>query len=179
MSRRPQPTLLIDGYNLLHAAGLARETYGPGDLERARDRLISRVRQLLDERQIARTVIVFDAKESVTFHGSAADVEGVRVVFPDRGVEADTVLEEMIRSHSAPKQLRVVSSDHRVRSAASRRRATPVDSDRFLRDAADAAARRRGPEKPTPGSVRGGEVRHWVDELNEAFGVSQRDDESG
>ena len=26
--------LVIDGYNLMHAAGLARATYGPGDLER-------------------------------------------------------------------------------------------------------------------------------------------------
>ena len=35
----PLPYHLIDGYNLLHAAGLAREKYGPGDLERALARL--------------------------------------------------------------------------------------------------------------------------------------------
>src|SRR5690349_20885382 len=32
--------LLIDGYNLLHAAGMAQHDYGPGDLLRCRTRLL-------------------------------------------------------------------------------------------------------------------------------------------
>ena len=35
--------LLIDGYNLMHAAGFARVRYGPGDLERCRLRLLNLV----------------------------------------------------------------------------------------------------------------------------------------
>ena len=165
-----QPTLLIDGYNLLHAAGLARATYGPGDLERARDRLLSLLGELLDADQLSKTVVVFDAKESVTFHGSRSVRAGVTVVFPDRGVEADAVLEEMVREHTAPKSLRVVSSDHRVQTAARRRRAAALDSDAFLRRSRGEAARDRGPEKPAPGPVGDGEVRMWVEEITDAFG---------
>ena len=31
--------LIIDGYNLLHAAGLAQKKYGQGELEQAREKL--------------------------------------------------------------------------------------------------------------------------------------------
>ena len=40
---------LFDGYNLLHAAGLARANYGPGDLERARTALLLKVSDGLDD----------------------------------------------------------------------------------------------------------------------------------
>ena len=166
-----QPTLFIDGYNLLHAAGLARPTYGPGDLGRARDRLLSLLGELLTAEQLAKTVVVFDAKESVTFHGSERMQSGVRVVFPDRGVEADEVLERMIRKHTAPRGLRVVSSDHRVQIAATRRKATAVDSDTFLRTSRREAAKDRGPEKPAAGPVSTGEVELWVNEIRDEFGA--------
>ena len=166
-----QPTLFIDGYNLLHAAGLARRTYGPGDLERARGRLISLLASLLGEDQATKTAVVFDAKESPGFHGSTSVRDGVTVVFPDRGVEADAVIERMIREHTAPKQLRVVSSDHRIQTAAKRRRATPVDSDAFLRAARKEAATDRGPEKPEPGLVPDAEVEYWAEEIRDAFGA--------
>ncbi len=39
--------LLIDGYNLLHAAGLGRARYGPGDLQRARQALLRKLFELL------------------------------------------------------------------------------------------------------------------------------------
>ena len=47
----PLPFHLIDGYNLLHVAGLARETYGPGDYERVRFALLIRIADGLDERR--------------------------------------------------------------------------------------------------------------------------------
>ncbi|NQU25811.1 MAG: NYN domain-containing protein, partial [Candidatus Nealsonbacteria bacterium] len=43
--------------------------------------------------------------------------------------DADVMIEELIRSNSAPRGLTVVSSDHRLQRAARRRRATAVDSD--------------------------------------------------
>lgn len=166
----PQPTLFIDGYNLLHAAGLARDTYGPGDLERARDRLLSLLCELLPEGQPEKTVLVFDAINSPGFHGSSSVRQGITVTFPDRGVEADAVLETLIKQHSAPKGLTVVSSDHRVQRAIRRRRGTAVDSEAFLRTRRRQAGREKGPEKPPPGPVPDREVQHWMDELTDEFG---------
>ena len=53
--------LLIDGYNLLHAAGFARTSYGRGEFEKARDRLIKLLAQQLNDRERERTTVVFDA----------------------------------------------------------------------------------------------------------------------
>ena len=39
------------------------------------------------------------------------------------------MIEEIVRTHSSPKQLIVVSSDHRLHKAALRRNAQPIDSD--------------------------------------------------
>ena len=160
-----QPNLFIDGYNLMHAAGLARQTYGPGDLERARDRLLAQLKNLLDLAERRKTVVVFDAKESPGFLGSRITRHELTVVFPDRGVEADSVLEQLIREHTAPTRLKVVSSDHRIQVAAKRRKALPIDSDRFLarlehRDTID-----RTPEKPSPGAISPDELAHWENEL--------------
>ena len=57
------PFRIIDGYNLMHAAGMARRRYGPGDLERYRNRFIRLVAARLTEEERARTTIVFDARD--------------------------------------------------------------------------------------------------------------------
>ena len=43
--------------------------------------------------------------------------------------DADSLIEELIQKNSTPKNLTVVSSDHRLHRAALRRKATPIDSD--------------------------------------------------
>lgn len=165
-----QPNLFIDGYNLLHAAGLARESYGPGDLERARDRLLKKLTSLLDEDERVRTVVVFDAKESVGFLGSSVVVDEMTVVFPDRGIEADAVLEQMIRRHSAPRGLTVVSSDNRILAAARRRKANAIESDRFLARFETRATIDRSPEKPRPGQTTEADLEFWTNELDDLLG---------
>ena len=139
--------LIIDGYNLMHAAGLARDSYAPGVLERCRLRLLSLVAGLLDEQQRERTTIVFDAKDAPA-GGSRQDMfQGILIEYSPPGQEADDVIELLIRQHSAPKQLLVVSSDHRLHKAARRRRAHARDSDRFLDDC-ERRARKRSATTP-------------------------------
>lgn len=128
-----QRFLLIDGYNLLHAAGLARTRYGPGDFERVRTRLLRILVMRLDADERARTTVVFDAalndaRDANRQH--TADL--LTVIFSPQGVDADTVIEQLISKHSSPKQLVVVSDDHRLRTAATRRRATHLSSDDFI-----------------------------------------------
>ncbi|MEW4488036.1 NYN domain-containing protein [Thalassoglobus sp. JC818] len=128
-----QVDFLIDGYNLLHAAGLARVSYGPGDLERCRQRLLHRIRHGLDRAQRARTIVVFDGRGADFRDSSEYRFHGMLVVFSPPGEEADDIIEEQIASHSAPKQLVVISSDHRLHKSARVRRATAIDSEQFLK----------------------------------------------
>ena len=122
--------LLIDGYNLLHAAGLARDRYGPGQFEKCRQRLLQEVADRLSEAQRDRTTVIFDAKEAPADVAAVQKFAGITVVY-SVGSDADTMIEAMLESHSAPKQVLVVSSDHRLQKAASRRKAKSIDSEVF------------------------------------------------
>lgn len=123
--------VLIDGYNLLHAAGLARKRYGPGELQRRRATLLQKLASLMDPAVQARTTVVFDSQRE-TVNDAPGTTSSMKVVFSTAPLEADDLIEQMLKSHSSPRQVLVVSSDHRLHKAARRRGATPVDSDVFL-----------------------------------------------
>jgi len=124
--------VLIDGYNLLHAAGLAKAKYAPGELERRRARLLAKLRDLLDPAQLPRTTVVFDARINPPPDRPDPPSGPITVIFAPRDREADDVVEELLAKHSVPQQVLVVSSDHRLHKAARRRGATAVDSEEFL-----------------------------------------------
>jgi predicted RNA-binding protein with PIN domain len=126
------PFLIIDGYNLLHAAGFARCRYGPRDLERARRRLLVLLAEKLDPEERRRCTIVYDAQDAAGDAPRADEHHGIAVQFAAPGQDADAVIESHIEHHSAPRRLIVVSSDHRLHKAARRRGASPVDSESFL-----------------------------------------------
>ncbi len=123
---------VIDGYNLMHAAGLARQRYGPGDMERARQRLLQLIRHGLTPEQRLRTTIVFDGHSSDRPVSAEFQFHGMLVFFSPPNREADDEIEDFISEHSAPKQLIVVSSDHRLHKAARVRRAHAIDSEEFV-----------------------------------------------
>lgn len=129
MSRR---FYIIDGYNLLHAAGLGRDNYGPGGLERSRNRLLRWLANRLDLDERRRTTVVFDAPSRPPDTARRQSFEQMTILFNPPGSDADAVIEDLIASHSAPKQLDVISSDHRIQRAARRRKSIPVDSDDFF-----------------------------------------------
>jgi predicted RNA-binding protein with PIN domain len=123
--------VLIDGYNLLHASGVFGNV-GRTSLESSRQALLDWLGEVLSDAQRQRTTIVFDAREAPPGLPRSANKHGIQIHFAPRGREADDLLEELIRSHSSPRALTVVSSDHRLHRAARRRRATPVDSDTWV-----------------------------------------------
>lgn len=125
-------SLLIDGYNLMHAAGFARERYGPRDLERQRERFLGWLWRRVPPNLRDRTVIVFDAGGTDAQYVGQGTHRELRLLYSPQGREADDVIEELIDRHPAPKQLQVVSSDHRLHKAARRRRATCLDSEAFV-----------------------------------------------
>ncbi|MBA3315234.1 MAG: NYN domain-containing protein [Planctomycetota bacterium] len=174
----PLPYHLIDGYNLLHAADLARSTYGPGDLERARYALLARIADGLDESARARTTVVFDAADPPPDADRGFRFRGMAVRFSVETGDADAHIENLIRQHSSPRQLRVVSDDNRLQRAAKRRGAQAVKSEAFLRRLQRNSLHSR-PEGTRPNdqaigaNAEPGEVAGWLDYFGlEAGGVS-------
>jgi predicted RNA-binding protein with PIN domain len=128
----PRPYLLIDGYNLMHAAGMARRNYGPGQLERCRHRFLAYLAGHLTAQERERTTIVFDAFEAPPDLPRQATFGGMAVLFASPGKDADDTIEELVAAHSSPRQIRLVSGDHRLQRSAQKRRGTFVDSDEFF-----------------------------------------------
>lgn len=141
--------LLIDGYNLLQAAGQFGTAAGIGTLESARIALLDFLVAALSPADARRTVIVFDAASSPPGRPSTIEHEGITVRFSRRKDTADDLIEEIIETVADPRHLTVVSSDHRVQRAARRRRATPVDSEVWYREARS----RISPSPQSPGST--------------------------
>lgn len=145
--------LIIDGYNLMHAIGLSRQNYGPGDLEVHRNRLLRQLAVRLDPATIVRTTIVFDAFAANSDSNRFQNTHGLSVVYAPSGTDADSEIERRIASHPAPRQLVVVSSDQRLHRSARRRRAHAVNSTDFWTalDPEDDLAEQGTPERPSRG----------------------------
>ncbi|MFW5835236.1 MAG: NYN domain-containing protein, partial [Pseudomonadota bacterium] len=110
--------VLIDGYNLLHATGILARGIGPGTLERARMALLGFLAASLEPEQLPRTTVVFDAADHPPGLPREVEHRGLKVLFAAGYADADTLIEQLIRRDSAPRQLTVVSSDHRIQRPA-------------------------------------------------------------
>jgi predicted RNA-binding protein with PIN domain len=115
---------LIDGYNLLHAMGVLRGRAGPQGLEKARQRLLGLLLGALGA-EASNATVVFDAAGAPAGIKDEQEYQGIHVRFAVHQEQADDLIEELIQRSSAPKQLTVVSDDHRLQQAA-RRRHCPV-----------------------------------------------------
>lgn len=159
-------TLLIDGYNLLHASGIIGRGRGPGGLERSRMALLNFVAESLPAETLAKTTVVFDAAHAPPGMPRTLVHRGVCVRFAVTHADADSLIEELIRADSAPRQLVVVSSDHRLHRAARRRRAEAIDSDRWYAETVRRrreSARNSRPIPAKPAAAPGeDEVAYWL-----------------
>ena len=123
--------ILIDGYNLLNATGV--EGTGRGtELERARRGLLLYLSDTLTSEECATTTIVFDSQGAPPGLPNQESFRGITVLFAKGYSEADELLEELIAADHVPRQLLVVSSDHRLHRAARRRRAVAIDSEVWI-----------------------------------------------
>ena len=159
-------SILIDGYNLLHASGILGRGVGPGGLERSRTALLSFLAESLEVEEISQTVVVFDA--GTPPHGLPRSLvhRGITVYFSSGHADADELIEELIQADNAPRRLTVVSSDHRIQRAARRRKATPMDSDKWYGSIVQRrieSLRRpgQGSQKPSPPATEN-EVNYWL-----------------
>ncbi len=162
--------ILIDGYNLLYAAGIIPRGIGAGTLERARSALLNWLVAELEPDQVTETTVVFDAANPPPGLPRQIDHQGLTVLFSTEYENADAMLEDLIRQAAVPKRLVVVSSDHRVQRAARRRRSIAIDSDAWYFDLRN----RRGnsavepPEEAKPPPPRTAtEVQYWLEEFGD------------
>lgn len=131
---------------------------------RERQQLLDRLVRGLDEKILSRVCVVFDAADPPRDRPHEMVVEGMQVRYAVEYPEADDLIEALIVENTAPKQLAVVSSDSRVRQAASRRGCTVYESQPWLDDLLDgvvglAGGRRRRTRQPGSGQPGSGQGR--------------------
>jgi predicted RNA-binding protein with PIN domain len=135
---------LIDGYNVMHAAGMLGPRLGRDGFRRARRRFLDELVELLPIEQSQDVTVVFDAKVPPGDFPVASNYRGLRLIFALGDEDADSRIEYIIGHDSSPGTLTVVSSDRRIRQAASRRRARTLSADSFW----DQKDRLRGITRP-------------------------------
>ena len=135
---------LIDGYNVLFSLGMVPSPVREGDLQKARQSLLQMLHEALAAKGKSCTV-VFDATRAPSRAPGDTFFHGIDVRFTKRREEADDLIAYLITQCTTPKQLTVISSDHRLVEATTRKRATVVKADEFL-DWLD----RQKPGQPAP-----------------------------
>ena len=160
-------SVIIDAYNLIHAANILGGGVGPGGLERARAALIHFLAESLPEKEKADCAVVFDSGEDAPPGLPNEYQEHGLTIYFSRGYEdADAQIEQLIDEHSSPRQLTVVSSDHRVQRAARRRRARAVEADVWYAEVCRARKQRNAPQvkpssKPIPPQSKD-DIEYWT-----------------
>ncbi|MEM9367016.1 MAG: NYN domain-containing protein [Planctomycetota bacterium] len=135
--------LLIDGYNIIAPVAAPRKprslpaASSPGHnpakwLQRERTILIERLATHLPASVRENTCVVFDAKTHPAGSPNHIVSSEIEIRFAVDHPEADDLIEELIASHSVPKSLTVVSSDHRIQAAARRRKCVYFDSQNWF-----------------------------------------------
>ncbi|HEX4130671.1 MAG TPA: NYN domain-containing protein [Pirellulales bacterium] len=162
--------LLIDGYNLMHAGGIAGRVRGAKGLEHSRLALLNFVAEAIEQQERATATVVFDAAGAPPGLPDVLEHRGLCVRFAKGYPSADDLLEELIQHESAPRQLTVVSSDHRVQRAARRRRATAVDSEVWYDEARRRRAALARPQplpRERPAAATSDDVEYWLRQFDE------------
>lgn len=172
--------LIIDGYNLMFAAGFVGQRSGPGGLERSRLALLNFIAESIEPSAHASTTVVFDSQHAPPGLPATLQFRGITVRFATAHESADELIEELIRAESAPRRLLVVSGDHRLQTAARHRRAKAVDSDQWYSDMLRRRALRHAAEPQgtvKPHEPVAGEVEFWLRQFaDEASYLSESDD---
>jgi len=144
---------LIDGYNVMHAGGRLGPKLGREGFRRARRRFLDELATTLGPDFAGQTTVVFDASVPPGDFRVDANYRGLGVLFALGDENADARIEQLIAEHSNPKSLTVVSSDHRIRQAAVRRRCRSLTADEFwvLIDDLKERKARKSPGEASPG----------------------------
>ncbi len=135
-------------------------------------RLLAGIAEKLRPEEQSRCTVVFDAREPPPDANPHQRHQQITVLFaPDSG-DADEMIEELVRRHPSPRQLVVVSSDHRLQKAVLKRSGNAVDSEIWLHQL-DRRPRAGSSPAPAPAAADPGRrVDDWQQEFGE-FSVDE------
>ena len=88
-------TLIVDGYNLLHASGVFGRDRGPRGFEQSRQALLDMLVDLLGD-EAPETLVVFDAAKAPDGLPGRLVHRGIRVWFAREYPDADSLIEELV-----------------------------------------------------------------------------------
>lgn len=130
-------------------------------------RFLDDVARILPVERDHDVTVVFDASVPPGDFPLSSSYRGLHVLFALGDEDADSRIEYIIGHDANPKTLTVVSSDRRIRQAASRRRAHPLTADEFwdLKDhlrVAPAPAIETEPSDDRDAPMDAGEAAFWV-----------------
>ena len=163
---------LIDGYNVMFAAGLMGRKFEPAAFRKARLRFLNDLAATLEPVEIHMTTVVFDANDAPAHVPASTRHKGISVLYAVDHDSADERIEDLIARHTHPRTLTVVSSDHRIRKAAARKKAKVLSADEFLSRLDSLKERRRStvvvkPETPREDGLTAEESAFWLAEFRE------------
>jgi len=157
---------IIDGQNLLWAL---HQTFGEREITTELDLCRALSRYFASAGELGQ--IVFDGAGPSDTSGFEA-IANPEVFFAGFHHDADSVIEEKVKASTSPGRLTVVSSDRRLRRAATARKAKAVKSEDFWRQVLSELARKK-PEQKEPDAKReglsDGETEKWL----EVFGLDE------
>ncbi len=151
--------IVIDGYNLLWAI----TKMGEGS-EAITDVGLCRVLGAYFKAVKEKGQIVFDGVGPPDKSGFD-NIRNLEVVFTGRATDADTIIEDKIRTNTAPKRLMIVSSDQRLRKAGRTRKAVLIKSEMFWAEVRKQLSRKSKAEEPVEKrmGLTEGETKQWLD----------------
>ena len=155
----------IDGHNLLHSILKSEGDSGAiSDVQLCH--IIGSYLKLTGQRG----EIIFDGigpPDKSGFDG----ISNLEVFFAGLGTDTDTVIEDKIIANSAPRRLRIVSSDRRLRKAARARKATSLKSEAFWNNIQKQLSRKKTVKEPAAKrrGLTDSETSQWLD----IFGLEQ------
>lgn len=151
--------IIIDGHNLLHSIQKDDPDSGP-----------------ISDVQLCHIIGVYlkltGQKGEIIFDGTGppdkSGFDGIinlEVFFAGLGTDTDTVIEDKIIANSAPRRLKIVSSDRRLRKAARARKAASLKSEVFWNNMQKQFSRKRMAKEPDAKrqGLTESETRQWLD----------------
>lgn len=155
-------TFLIDGYNLMHAVGMASHHMPSKAFERGRERFLDWLATSAAGRA-GKLRVIFDA-QLAPMPSSEYPHKGIRVCFA-YGQTADDRIEEILAGERRPDLITVVSNDNQVREAARRRKCAVFTCEEFtdwlIEKPADQNRTSPDPDKPAPDATPD-EMAAWL-----------------
>lgn len=162
--------VIIDGYNLLWAIQYTAEDSGT----------------LTDLQMCCTLGRYFTAKGErgeVVFDGTGPpdkeqffNIDALDVSFVGFRTDADTVIENKIAASTAPKRLRIVSNDRRIKDSARRRKAQTIGSEEFWKEVKRVLSKKSKSEADQPYFKKHGISESETDMWMEYFGFEEDKD---